>query len=107
MLIYVIIILFFSNIRQISLSFGYKFKINEKPLCKNYRVLPLLSLQDILRTRTIPYIDNVSLLHSIVENQSEFSFAPGFLLANLKRNFILHESAPLCNRKTYIRDGIC
>ena len=74
------------RIRKGALENGFRFsnKVNEA-----YSALPLSQLENILKTRTIPYIDNISVLESLPQ-KSEISWDD--IYDNLKKNYLFHES---------------
>src|SRR5207237_1101284 len=57
--------------------------------------LPLLSLQMILDGGFLPYVDNVAPLRRLARQNPNFTFPPGFLLDNIRKNHVCHESAHL------------
>ena len=78
----------FRNIRNAALELGYRF--TEKRFF-DYDVLPLTQLPKILKTKTIPYCDNVTCLKEIdrlAPDAFEWQEVPP-----LKANYVLHESA--------------
>jgi hypothetical protein len=86
----------FANVRNVVQARGFVFSHRHTSLWKEYNVLSLLCLQSILDRRVVPYCDNVSPLRSVASR----SASPGlpqkvmrFLLGNLRRNYLLHESA--------------
>ncbi|MBK7580608.1 MAG: hypothetical protein IPI67_10430 [Myxococcales bacterium] len=81
---------FLRRIRQESLARGARFSLADPG---NYFAFPLIALDTVLRTRTIPYRDNVAALRELEAGRPGF-----FTTADLRKNrpmpnFVLHESA--------------
>lgn len=86
----------FANVRDVVQARGFVFSHRHTSLWKEYHVLSLLCLQSILDGRVVPYCDNVSPLRSVVSKSANLGFPQSvmrFLLGNLRRNYLLHESA--------------
>lgn len=86
----------FANVRDVVQARGFVFSSRHTSLWKEYNVLPLLCLQSILERRVVPYCDNVSPLRAMASRSASHAFPPSFirfLLGNLRRNYLLHESA--------------
>jgi hypothetical protein len=82
-----------AHLRQAALTFGFKLSRRPSTLWNTYQVFPLLCLRQILAERTIPYIDNVTPLRQLLEQRPGIALPERFVLANVRRNFTLHESA--------------
>ncbi len=85
----------FANVRNVVLAKGFSFSHRHTSLWREYNVLPLLCLQSILDGRVVPYCDNVSPLRAMVSRSASQALpsSVGLLLGNLRRNYLLHESA--------------
>ena len=86
----------FANVRNVVQAKGFAFSHRHTSLWREYNVLPLLCLQSILDGRVLPYCDNVSPLRAVASRSASLalpSSVMGFLLGNLRRNCLLHESA--------------
>src|SRR5215217_650950 len=86
----------FANVRDVVRSKGFVFSRRHTTLWKEYNVIPLLCLQSILDGGVVPYCDNVSLLRTVASRSASVDLPPAvikFLLGNLRRNYLLHESA--------------
>jgi len=86
----------FANVRDIVRAKGFVFSRRHTSLWKDYNVIPLLCLQSILDGRVVPYCDNVSPLRAVASRSASLTLPPTvirFLLGNLRRNYLLHESA--------------
>jgi hypothetical protein len=86
----------FANVRNAVLAKGFVFSRRHTSLWREYNVLPLLCLQSILDGRVVPYCDNVSPLRALASRSASLGLPPSvmrFLLGNLRRNYLLHESA--------------
>lgn len=78
----------FSEVRRKSIGLGFRY--SDEPNA-NYLALPLSQLEAILRNKTIPYSDNVSVLTQI-EMQHPLLTEWDDVTDNLKKNHIFHES---------------
>jgi hypothetical protein len=86
----------FANVRDVVQTRGFVFSSRHTSLWREYNVLPLLCLQSILEQQVVPYCDNVSPLRAMASRSASPTFPPSFvrfLLGNLRRNYLLHESA--------------
>jgi hypothetical protein len=86
----------FANVRDVARAKGFVFSSRHTSLWREYNVLPLLCLQSILDGRVVPYCDNVSPLRAMASRSASLGLPPAvlrFLLGNLRRNYLLHESA--------------
>lgn len=81
----------YRRVRERALAMGYGFTSAE---FANYDAFPLSALPAIHAHRSIPCIDNVSVLRRIAQTNDAVTLRPDFLL--LKRNFVFHESAHAC-----------
>ena len=78
----------FAAVRKGVTTLNYKYSTDMSP---SYLALPLSQLESILKTKTIPYIDNVSVLKEVeskIRNTTEWDEVTD----NLKRNQLFHES---------------
>jgi hypothetical protein len=86
----------FANVRNVVRARGFEFSRQHTNLWREYNVLPLLCLQAILDGRVVPYCDNVSPLRALASRSANLGLPRSvmrFLLGNLRRNYLLHESA--------------
>lgn len=86
----------FANVRNVVQAKGFSFSRQHTSLWREYNVIPLLCLQSILDQRVVPYCDNVSPLRAVASRSASLGLPPAvmrFLLGNLRRNYLLHESA--------------
>jgi hypothetical protein len=86
----------FANVRDVVRAKGFVFSRRHTTLWNEYNVIPLLCLQSILDGGVVPYCDNVSPLRTVASRSARVdlpSSVARFLLGNLRRNFLLHESA--------------
>jgi hypothetical protein len=92
----------FRNIRTNFLDLGYKYS-SEPPF--PYLGAPLLSLSKILKTRIVPFIDNVSILKEAITLNPSGIRRRHFLDGILGANYILHESAHCIAHSILIDDN--
>lgn len=86
----------FANVRNVVQAKGFVFSRRHTSLWREYNVLSLLCLQSILDGRVVPYCDNVSPLRRMASRSASLGLPRSvmrFLLGNLRRNYLLHESA--------------
>ncbi len=86
----------FANVRDVVRAKGFAFSRRHTTLWNDYNVIPLLCLQSILDRGILPYCDNVSSLRSVASRSASVDLPPTvirFLMGNLRRNYLLHESA--------------
>ena len=86
----------FANVRDAVRARGFAFSRRHTSLWREYNVIPLLCLQSILDDRVMPYCDNVTPLRGAASRSASIGLPPTvmrFLLGNLRRNYLLHESA--------------
>jgi len=86
----------FANVRNVVQAKGFVFSRRHTRLWREYNVLSLLCLQSILDGRVVPYCDNVSHLRRMASRSASLGLPRSvmrFLLGNLRRNYLLHESA--------------
>jgi hypothetical protein len=86
----------FANVRNVVQARGFVFSHRHTSLWREYNVLPLLCLQSILDGRVVPYCDNVSPLRTVTSRSASLALPQSvmqFLIGNLRRNYLLHESA--------------
>lgn len=81
----------YRNIRVAAVKQGYKFSDEVCSASQAYLALPLSQLDAILEAKTIPYLDNVSVIKELEERR------PGVIewddiSDNLRKNFVFHES---------------
>lgn len=86
----------FANVRDVVRSRGFVFSRRHTNLWREYNVISLLCLQSILDGRVVPYCDNVTPLRAVASRSASLGLPRSvmrFLLGNLRRNYLLHESA--------------
>jgi hypothetical protein len=82
----------FRNVRRCSSRLQIRFSADYNNDWKTYDAFPLLSLWLVLRTRTIPFRDNVTALRALVDRNPAISLSARFLTSALKHNYLLHET---------------
>ena len=82
----------FARIRDAALNWGYRFVEKESGLWHDYLAMPLLSLQTILKSRSIPYFNNMSVLRDLLERQPGIELPARFVYEALIGNHVLHET---------------
>ena len=82
----------FRDVRDKALLFGYSYSDKDCPLWRDYQVFALVTLPVILRSRTIPFMDNATVISRLVADNGSLTVPPHFLLTALKKNYLLHES---------------
>lgn len=93
----------FTNIREVTLRCGFGYSARATRMWKDYHALPLLSLQMILDEGVLPYCDNVAPLRRLARQNPDFTFPPGFLLDNIRKNHVFHESAHCISHRVLSR----
>jgi hypothetical protein len=83
----------FANIRGAALRAGYRFSAEDTPLWRDYQSCALLTLPQILSGRVIPYHDTGNTFLRLRQRYPDAAPSPFFILGNLKRNYVFHESA--------------
>lgn len=86
----------FANVRDVVRARGFVFSSRHTNLWREYNVISLLCLQSILDGRVVPYCDNVTPLRAVASRSANLGLPRSvmrFLLGNLRRNYLLHESA--------------
>lgn len=91
----------FKNIRNIAVE--SKFKYHSSP-SEDFQALPLSQLENILKSKSIPYTNNVQVLEKIVENLKDKinwdDISDGY-----KRNYVFHESCHAVARSLDEKSG--
>lgn len=83
----------FNRVRRAAARIGCRFVSDLAPAVERYVAYPLMGLSTILRDRTVPYVDNVSILRDIVRTTPEVDIPALYLAETLWSNHALHESA--------------
>ncbi len=78
----------YKNVRTLAAANDFRFSSAQNDA---YRVLPLSQLDDVLKTKTIPYFDNVSVLESL-EQKIPRETVWDDISDNLKGNAVFHEA---------------
>ena len=79
---------FFNSVRNKVLTLGF---IYSNSLNSDYTVFGMSQLENILKSKTIPYLDNVTLLENL-ENKNPTQIVWLHLENNLRPNYVFHES---------------
>ena len=82
-----------ARIRTLFRSFGFSYSVDSDLLSHDYNVLSLLTLQHLVDRGVVPVVDNTATLHRLLRGTSDAFLTPTFLIRNLRRNYLLHESA--------------
>jgi hypothetical protein len=82
----------FTNIRNEVIARGYRFSNADSRLLRDYQTMPLLMLQEIIERKIIPYVDNVSILQTIIKRTPGLKLPARFIANTLHRNYLFHES---------------
>jgi hypothetical protein len=83
----------YAAIRQRAVALGYKFVPMESEQAAIYAALPLLALEQLIQTRSIPHANNVRGLRQLAETQGDPKLPIQFLLRCFNKNYVLHEAA--------------
>jgi hypothetical protein len=83
----------FRAIREISSSLSLSFSGQETPLRRAYAALPLLCLQEIIESGTVPFIPTREVLVQVAQKSLDLSFPVEFVPSLITHNHLLHESA--------------
>ncbi len=86
--------LLYGSVRKTAASLGFKYTDQSD---SKYLALPLSQLETVLKNKTIPYVDNVSVLVD-VENQIRNVTVWDDVTDNLKQNHVFHESCHAISR---------
>lgn len=81
----------YRNIRETALKQGCKYSCEPSSANQAYQALPLSQLNAILESKTIPYLDNVSVIKQL-EAQIPGVTQWDDISDNLRKNFLFHES---------------
>lgn len=76
----------FRNMRKDAQLFGFQYTAANT----EHIVLPFLQLESILKTKNIPYVDNVTALENLAVQFPNLSWSE--LAPHLKKNYVFHES---------------
>lgn len=77
----------YRQIREAALAAGYKFSSEQN---KAYEAFPLLQLEPILKTKTVPYSNNIAAFEQMTPVQLDL-ITWEEIEGNLKQNFVFHE----------------
>lgn len=88
-------------VRSLADRAGYQFSREQNDA---YRVLPLSQLEEILRSKKIPYFDNVTVLEDL-EKRIPRATVWGDISDNLKGNSVFHEGAHAAARAASLSSG--
>lgn len=86
----------FRKIREMALQFGFQYSNLTNP---PYEILPLVQLENILKSRTLPYRNNFSILQSLESTHANRFFWDD-LTDQFKRSYHFHESCHAVARAT-------
>lgn len=79
---------FYGDVRKKALSLGFTFS---DALNRNYLALPLSQLETILKTKSLPYFDNVNVLIEVEERIPNTTIWDE-VVDGIKKNYLFHES---------------
>jgi hypothetical protein len=80
------------RVRERLLAQGYTLSNASTETSGLYDCMPLLALESVLTRRVIPYRDNVTALRRVVASQPDTRLPVPFLVNELAKNYLLHES---------------
>ncbi len=83
----------FAGVRRSVIELGYRFSSDDTPMWRDYQAFGLTTLHKILSSGIIPYLDTRNTIKRLLESNPKIALTPGFLLGNLKPNYVFHESA--------------
>lgn len=82
----------FARVRDAALSQNFTFVEQESDIWHDYLVMPLLSLKTILLRRSIPYVDNMSVLRRLYKQRPDLELPTRMVYEVLKKNYVFHET---------------
>ena len=83
----------YANLRRASLDYGYVFTSEDNHLWRDYQAMSLVTLQRILATKTIPYLDTSATVRRLLASNPAISLPLGLIVNNIRHNYTFHESA--------------
>jgi hypothetical protein len=83
----------YAHLRRAALGYDYRFSAEDSDLWRDYQSFSLVTLQRILSSKIIPYLDTRSAVTRLLECNPAAALAPGYIVNNLRHNHIFHESA--------------
>ena len=83
----------YANLRRASLDYGYVFTSEDNNLWRDYQAMSLVTLQRILATKTIPYLDTSATVRRLLASNPAVSLPLGLIVSNIRHNYSFHESA--------------
>jgi hypothetical protein len=87
----------FATIRILAISCGGQFSSSPTAMWMDYRNAPLFCLQQIIQSRTIPYVANKETIERIVLANPGAEISDASFPGLVQKNVVLHESAHLCS----------
>jgi hypothetical protein len=85
----------YRNVRKQGLSCGTTFCIGGNLRWHDYMVFPLVSFQELLENKEIPYIDNYNVLLRLCQKHPKLTLPEKFIRDAFKRNYLIHETCHL------------
>lgn len=89
----------FAKIRKATLTSGFQYSLEKN---EAYYALPLTQLEAVLESKTIPYIDNRSVLQKLESHHPSVIFWDD-IMDGLKKNHVFHESCHAVARQVIQR----
>jgi len=83
----------FRKLRHLFFSLQFRYSTSNGELGKDYAVLPLFMLTELLREGIVPVLSNVGVLQRLVSRQPEIQIPTRVFLDTFQKNYLLHESA--------------
>jgi hypothetical protein len=83
----------FARIRDVCLSFGYRYTTEATVIWRDYDSAPFFSLQEFINGKVIPCKDNLNTLSRVSLRSPQLAISGDSLLRFVNRNYLLHESA--------------
>jgi hypothetical protein len=83
----------YASLRRAALDYGYAFSSEDNNLWRDYQSMSLGTLQRILETKTIPYLDTSATVRRLLVSRPTASMPPGLIVSNIRHNYTFHESA--------------
>ena len=83
----------FAGVRRAALVAGYRFSSEDDELWRDYQSFGLITLQRIIETKTIPFLDTGNTFRRLRDGNPRATLPMGFLLSSMRPNHAFHESA--------------
>jgi hypothetical protein len=85
----------YRNVRKQGIERGTTFCLGGNLRWHDYMVFPLVSFQELLENKEIPYVDNYNVLLRLCEKHPKLSLPEKFIRDAFKRNYLIHETCHL------------